>query len=330
MSKDSEERASFNYDTSECLITVFTATYNRATTLPRVYESLRAQTVRNFEWLIVDDGSTDQTSHLVHEWIQTADFPIRCIRQVNQGKHIASNRGALEAKGELFLSLDSDDGCVATALETFERIWKSIPEDIRQDFSAVTALCQDQYGNVVGEKFPRDVLDSDSLELRYRFKVKGEKWGFQRTDIMRKFLFPQLPAETFVPENVVWDAIARHYKTRFVNVPLRIYWIRCERDNDAGARSLQPRAHARGHAYAHRWVLNNNLDWFRYAPWQLFRSGVHYVRFSFHAVVSVQQQYQDLTSELARTIWAVSLPVGWLMYSRDRLRSTADPVFADS
>lgn len=312
-----------NCDSGALLFTVFTPTYNRAKTLPRVYDSLRSQTVRNFEWLIVDDGSTDGTIDLILAWSRVADFPIRYIRQTNQGKHAASNRGVTEARGELFLTLDSDDGCVATALATFAEMWHGIPEDARTHFSAVTALCQDQHGNIVGEKFPQDILDSDSLELRYKFKVKGEKWGFQRTDVMREFPFPELPGERFIPEDVVWNAIARIYKTRFVNVPLRIYWIRSEQDDDAGAPSTDLRTHARGHAYAHQCTLNNNLDWFQSAPARFFRSGVHYARFSFHDNVGMLGQYRHLTNPLAKMIWAASLPVGLLVYLRDVSSMTA-------
>ena len=92
--------------------TVFTPTCNRCATLPRVYASLAAQTFRDFEWLIVDDGSTDCTAALVDKWTAQADFPIRYLRQENRGKHIASNRAVREARGELFLVLDSDDACV--------------------------------------------------------------------------------------------------------------------------------------------------------------------------------------------------------------------------
>jgi hypothetical protein len=223
----------------------------------------------------------------------------------------------------LLLTLDSDDGCVDTALEQFAALWQSIPKDSRHQFSAVTALCQDQYGNIVGEKFPKDILDSDSLELRYRYKIKGDKWGFQRTDVMRMFPFPEFQGEKFVPENVVWGAIARHYKTRFVNVPLLINWKRPVQHDDAGARSGAPWTHARGHAYAHQYILNNNLDWFQSAPASFFRSGVHFVRFSLHDNVGILGQYQHLVNPLAKMIWAASFPVGLLVYLRDVSSMTA-------
>jgi glycosyltransferase involved in cell wall biosynthesis len=104
------ENSTNNPTRSEYLFTVFTPSYNRARTLPRVYESLQRQTLRNFEWLVMDDGSTDDTRQLVTRWQAESNFPIRYIFQENQGKPAAFNHGVQEARGKLFLTLDSDDG----------------------------------------------------------------------------------------------------------------------------------------------------------------------------------------------------------------------------
>src|SRR5581483_7740515 len=136
--------------------TVFTATYNRAYTLPRVYHSLCSQTFRDFEWLIVDDGSTDNTPELISQWQNAGNLPIRYLRQENRGRHVAFNRGVREAQGALFLNCDSDDACVPHALERFMYHWENIPLTERDGFSAVTALCMDTDGKIMGDKFPRD------------------------------------------------------------------------------------------------------------------------------------------------------------------------------
>ena len=96
---------------------MFTATYNRAHTLHRVFDSLRAETVRGFEWLVVDDGSTDGTKALIAQWAAAADFPIRYFKQDRSGKHAAHNRAVAEACGQFFLPLDSDDAYPPRALE---------------------------------------------------------------------------------------------------------------------------------------------------------------------------------------------------------------------
>jgi glycosyltransferase involved in cell wall biosynthesis len=290
--------------------TVFTPTYNRASTMHRVYESLQKQTFRSFEWLIVDDGSTDDTEGLVSAWQKTAAFPIRYVTQPNQGKHIAFNRGVAEARGELFLTLDSDDACVPSALERFNSYWDTIPEGEKDRYSAVTCLCVDENGRLVGDRFPRDVTDSDSLEIRYRYHVRGEKWGFHRTAVLRQYPFPNKPH--YIPESLVWTRIARRYKTRFVNEPLRVYF------NDQPSLSTEKAWRmARGVRLLHLTALNEEVDYFRYAPVQFLRSAVHYVRFSRHAGVGLREQFADLNNALARALWVLALPLGLAVYLRD-------------
>lgn len=307
--------------------TVFTPTFNRAHTLGRVYESLRSQSFRDFEWLIVDDGSADDTERLVQAWIAEAPFPIRYLRQANQGKHIAVNRGALEAQGELFLLLDSDDACVPQALERFDHHWSAIPTDQRRGFSAVTALCIDQHGHLVGDEFPARVVDSDSLEMRYRYRIQGEKWGFHRTEVIRQFPYPVIDGERFVVEDVVWAAIARRYRTRFVNERLRIYHRDESGDSDQLTADPRVSRFAGGLAHWHAGILTSDIGWIRHAPSAFLRSAVHYSRFSFHRNVGLRDQGSRIGSWLGRALWALSLPAGYLAYRRDRRReSAASPV----
>jgi hypothetical protein len=222
----------------------------------------------------------------------------------------------------LFLPLDSDDGCVPHALERFREHWESIPAEQLPRFTGVTALCEDQHGNLVGSRFPAPVVDSNSLEIHYRFHVRGEKWGFHRTDVLRDFPFPD-PGATYVPESVVWGKIARRYATRFVNDVLRIYYI--------GAPSLmsgQPGRHAVGGRLQHLGVLNEHLDYFRHAPLQLFASAAHYARFSFHLGTPIAAQFADIETARGRLLWSLAIPVGWMVYRRDvrrRARLTPSP-----
>lgn len=303
------------------VFTVFTPTYNRAGTLPRVYESLKAQTFHDFEWLIVDDGSIDNTCEIVGRWQAEADFPIRYIYQVNQGKPTAFNRGVQEAAGQLFLTLDSDDSCLPQALERLRYYWDSIPENEKPQFSAVTALCKNQHGEIEGDKFARDVLDSDSVEMFMKYRPRGEKWGFQRTDVLRQYPFPVTPGANFVPESVVWLALSRRYKTRFVNEALRIYHIR------DGAQDHLSSLNAKvlwGRAFFYRQVLNDFVDWALKAPISFLRCAVNFSRYSFGLGKGPLSQFRELNNARARALLGGSLPVGYLMYLRDRkaLRSS--------
>ena len=297
--------------------TVFTPTRDRAHTLHRVYDSLCAQTFRDFEWLIVDNGSTDGTADLVEGWQRVAEFPIRHLVQENAGVHVSWNRAVAEARGELLLFMRSADTCVAEAMERFDAIWRSIPDEDRAGFSGVTVNCVDQHGRLNGTEFPRPVLDSNSSEIRFRYKVKGEKWGFQRIDIMRQHPMPVIEGYLgYMPEAIVWRAIGRKYKTRFVNERLRGYW----QDQPTSISGSRIQSRALGGVLESESLLNDDIRWLRYDPIGFLRKAAKYSRCSFHVGRPIGTQVRQLNSITARVLWAVTLPVGWICYVVDRRR----------
>lgn len=298
--------------------TVFTPTYNRAYTLHRVYESLKVQTFRSFEWLVIDEGSKDNTREMVAQWQRKADFPIRYFCQ-RGGQHVAHNLALREARGEFFLQFDSDDECVPQALERFKYHWDSIPEDQRGQFAGVAALSLDQYGKLHGDKFPSDVVDSSWLEvIEFKYKIRGSKWLLLRTDILRQFPFPVIEGyRGYVPHGIVYDAIGQRFKTRFVNEPLHKYWLHEIGRSDEVSSPHPPSKHAAGLALWHQFVLNRNISWFRYAPRVFVRAAVHYARFSWHAGKGALAQFDELDNALARVLWATMLPIGFMLYWKD-------------
>jgi glycosyltransferase involved in cell wall biosynthesis len=300
------------------MFTVLTATFNRAHTLPRVWESLRAQTFPSFEWVVVDDGSTDGTADLVRGWAAEAPFPVVYVHQENQGKHVAVNRGVEASSGEMIAVLDSDDACVPTALERFAFHWRSIPEDRRAAFYAVVCHCADPEGRRVGDPFPADVVDARGLDARYLWGVRGEKWGMVRSDLLRAMPFPERPLRTYLPESLVWDRLGQRYLARFVNEALRVYhW-------EPGEGSLgtpgNPARHAWGSMLQHRLVLDEHLEYFRVAPLAILTAAVHYVRFSRHAGVPAREQRRALTHRGAKALWWGAAPAGWAAWAIDRSR----------
>jgi len=296
--------------------TVFTATHDRAHLLQRVFDSLERQRYRDFERLIVDDGSTDGTDSMVRDWGSRADFPVRYVRQPHSGKHVAFNRGVREAKGRLFLSWDSDDGAVPEALERFKVHWESIPADRRARFSAVTALCMDEHGRPVGDRFPRDITDSEPLELYFRYRTRGEKWGFQRTDVLLEFPFPEPPGVSFVSESIVWFAIARRFKTRYVNEYLRIY---CSSGPTEPRLSTLTVSTAQGRLVVHRAVIEEYLDYASIAPLLVLKSLVNYSRYSFIAGTGVPGQLVGVSTAGRKVLVLSAVPLGFAFYVRDRL-----------
>jgi glycosyltransferase involved in cell wall biosynthesis len=204
------------------LFTVFTPTYNRSALLARAYESLCKQTLKDFEWLVVDDGSTDETPDLLKQWHAEGRIEIRFFRQSNKGKHVAFNRAVALAAGEFFLPLDSDDICMENALERLYAHWLSIAPERREQFSGVTCLCRTPEGEIIGAPFPADRLESNPIVMLRRRALIGDKWGFHRTSVLREFPFPEIAGERFMPEGLVWYRIAARYNMLYVNEPLRI------------------------------------------------------------------------------------------------------------
>ena len=201
------------------MITVFTPAYNRAYILPALYDSLKRQTVKNFEWLVVDDGSSDETSALFAAWQGEENaFPIVYVRQENGGKHRAINRGVQLARGELFLIVDSDDHLVDTAVETVLKWANTLPKG--EKWGGVAGLRIRADGSPIGTSFRGEFADATSLE-RDKLHIEGDKAEVFYTEILRKFPFPEFEGEKFVTESAVWYAIAAEgYRLRWFNEPV--------------------------------------------------------------------------------------------------------------
>lgn len=298
------------------LFTVYTPTYNRAHTLHRVFESLQAQTLRDFEWLVVDDGSTDNTAELMRRFGAEATFPVRYLQEPHRGAHHVHNVSLRESQGEFWVKLDSDDACVPQALAQLLHHWENIPADQRHAFSGVTGLCKDQSGYLVGLEFPQNPLDCTAAELEYLHKVHGEKWGFLRLDVVRRFPYPEDVSGNFIPESYIWCQVSREYKTRHINEPLRVYWM------DApslvhGTTRRDPRTNAAGHRLMFKMVLDLESGWFFNAPFRLLRAAVQYGRFAFLSGRSVTRQPQELNTSGGRALWLAALPVAAALWLRD-------------
>lgn len=302
------------------LFTVFTPTYNRAHTLHRVYDSLCAQTLRDFEWIVVDDGSTDGSADLIAEWAKIADFPIRYFTQEHAGKHFAHNLAVREARGQFFMVFDSDDACVPHALERIAYHWNTIPDVDRHAFFAVNGLCCDQHGAIVGDAFPRSPFDSNLREKRYVFRVRGEKWGAVATDVLRRFPFPEIKLTHFVPEGAVWLEIAKTYKIRYVNEVFRIYFVG---DDETGATLTEEkmrRENAPGRLYYYVWLLNNDLEYFFRSPLPFLKAALMLPIAGWYSQQTIGRILTALEPFPAKALFLLGLPVAALLYAIDQIR----------
>ncbi|MCI6672317.1 MAG: glycosyltransferase family 2 protein [Prevotella sp.] len=198
-------------------ITVFTPSYNRANLLPRLFESLKNQTFKNFEWLIVDDGSTDDTEEVINLFKKNnTDFPIIYFKKENGGKHTAINRGVKEARGELFFIADSDDRLPYNALELVLQEFSKVKSDVT--IGGIAGLDMDSHTReIIGGGIRFSQMQCNAMEIRYKYGIKGDLKEVFRTSALREFPFPEIEGERFCPEQLIWFRIAQKYKLHYFN-----------------------------------------------------------------------------------------------------------------
>lgn len=200
-------------------LTIFTPAYNRAHTLARTYRSLCKQTCKDFEWLIIDDGSTDNTSEIVSKWISEANFTIKYIYQENQGMHGAHNTAYKNIETELNTCIDSDDYMPLDAVENIITFWK---ENRNSKYAGFIGLDQREDGTIIGSSFPAKMKETTLMDF-YAKGGTGDKKLVYRTDVIK--LYPEYPifeGERYVGLAYKYMLIDKDYKLLTLNKPLVI------------------------------------------------------------------------------------------------------------
>lgn len=273
-------------------LTVFTPTYNRAYTLPKLYDSLIGQTEIDFEWLIIDDGSTDTTQELIESFIQDQKIAVRYYKQKNGGKHRAINKGVKLAKGELFFIVDSDDFLVDNALELIVNIYKEVEKD--KSIAGVCGLKVYPDMTPLGGEPNFDIIDANAVDIRFKYRVKEDLAEAFKTEILRKYPFPDFKGEKFCPESLVWNRIAQNYKLRYTN---RVIYI-CEfLDDGLTKASIKNRINSPKYAtkhYSEQYSYNIPIK-------DKIKTGINYWRFAFYR--------EDSLINLIKEIGWMSVPV---------------------
>lgn len=198
------------------MITVLTPTFNRGGVLRSLWESLQKQTVKDFEWLVVDDGSTDGTKNLITQLQEKSDFPIRYIYKSNGGKHTALNVGIQTICSELTYIVDSDDCVTDDAVESILKIHKRYRS--QNNICGYAFLRAFPDGKVNGKKFDVDEKIGSYIDVR----VNGDDTGADKAEVfkthcLKEFPFPEYPNEKFLGEDLVWVRMARKYEMVHIN-----------------------------------------------------------------------------------------------------------------
>ena len=199
-------------------LTVLTPTYNRGSFLHILYESLCKQTCKVFQWLIIDDGSTDETKQVVDSFTNQG-FEIDYYRKQNGGKHTALNYAHPYIKGELVCIVDSDDWLLPEAVDR-------ILESKKQYFTVervklLTFLRGKSPKESVCRTFPEMPEISNHIDFRVNGKRSGDCCEVISTDVLKEFPFPEHPGEKFLGEGYLWNNAGFKYDT--VYIPEIIY-----------------------------------------------------------------------------------------------------------
>lgn len=199
------------------MITLFTPTYNRAHLLSRLYNSILMQDVIDVEWLIVDDGSIDDTEALIENFKKESIINIRYYKKSNGGKHTAINFGLQYAKGELFFIIDSDDVLAENALKNIKIHYQSIKNN--NNICGIVGLSQyiDKQ-EIVGDYFLRDDWEVSFADIYLKYHLKGDKSVAFKTEVLRKYPFPEKQGIRFVFEAVVWHEMSKKYNVLALNM----------------------------------------------------------------------------------------------------------------
>jgi len=196
-------------------LTIFTPTYNRAYILPQLYESLVAQTSKDFVWLIVDDGSTDHTKEIVSQWQQDGKIIIAYYYQTNGGKQRAMNFGFEKASTELFNCVDSDDYMTRTAIEDIIDFWNKHKSD---DIAGIISLRgKSESKPLTNSYLPKNQKSIHFFELYEKYGFKGDTNLTYRTDILKEYPYHVFSGEKFIGESVQYLQIDDYYRMLLMN-----------------------------------------------------------------------------------------------------------------
>jgi len=298
--------------------TVFTPTYNRAYTLQRVFDSLMDQTIDHcdFEWILINDGSTDESDALVATFFSRADFEIRYIKHENRGKNYCHNEAVTMAKGELFLILDSDDAVTPECMEVFWSYWIKIPQDNKQEMYGVSCLCKDGYTNkLIGEKVEEGLIE-DAFVWKHKNRIYFETWGALNTLLFKRYLFPEVDEITFIPEAYVWDRVAKGRRVYSTNEILRIVF----HQDDGFSKYITESyiKHSKGRYLYHRMVLNDLfLDLLKANPIRLLKDFIQFGRMGFHSNYSLKKMMKDINSSYKIIFFSFIILLSVLCYKKD-------------
>ena len=248
-------------------LTVITTTYNRAYCLPQVYDSLCRQRSNDFVWMIIDDGSTDNTKDLVSSWKKDGIIDITYISKQNGGMHTARNLAYENVETEINVIIDSDDWMTDDAVERIISFWSQNKSD---RYYGIVAYNISKEGKLIGTQFPKGIKSCTLSELVNKYHNKGDKKIVLRSDLSKKYPFPVFPGEKFYPASYKYKMLDLHYK--LLLMPENVCVVDYNPDSMTYTKYIQYRSCCCGFAH-----YRNEIMRISKSPKEIFREAVHYV-----------------------------------------------------
>ncbi|MGL5244952.1 MAG: glycosyltransferase family 2 protein [Sarcina sp.] len=283
------------------LLTVFTPAYNRGYTIHKCYESLKRQTSKDFIWLVIDDGSTDNTKELIHQWMQEENqFKIQYIYQKNQGMHGAHNTAYENIETELNVCIDSDDYMPDDAVENIKSFWE---KNKSEDLAGIIALDAYENGEVIGAKFPHNLKRTTLFEINNIHKIPGDKKLIYRSELTKNFKYPLFEGERYVGLAYKYYKIDEKYELATMNEKVCIV----EYLEDGSSRNMirQYRKNPKGFAFYRVENMKNPRASMKFK----LKECIHYVASSL-----ISKNKRFLKEVPCKMLTILAMPLGWLLY----------------
>ena len=283
-------------------LTVFTPTYNRAYILNQCYESLVRQTSKDFIWLIIDDGSTDDTRKLVEEWMKKDNsFEIRYYYKQNGGMHTGHNAAYELIDTELNVCIDSDDYMPNDAVEKIINFWEN--NEIDKDIAGFIGLDAYGDGSIIGDSFPETLRKTTLFEINNKYKIQGDKKIVYRSEVSKKYPYPLYKDEKYVGLAYKYYKIDEDYKLLTMNEVLCI--VEYMEDGSSLNMFSQYLKNPKGFAFYRIENMKNSRATFSFK----FKENIHYVSSSL-----ISKNKTFIKESPCKGLTILSLPFGYLLY----------------
>ena len=296
-------------------ITIITPTYNRAKTLPKVFESLLNQSFKDFLWIILDDGSTDNTHEVVQNFqLLNPFFEIIYKKDKNRHKFLTVLEGVKMVKTPYFMVIDSDDIYPENSLEILISEVEKI--DNQDSYISVMGLSADENGHIVGDQYPKNGFDGSILEMRYKYKVRGDKFGIFITQTYQREIagkdYSQYEGKGYIPQSVIFnDYDAKGVKTRFINKVVRFY-LKDEDDTASVSNTRWSGKNLFGLAEGHLSFLNAYGNQLFSYPKALIRNVIGYQIYALKSGRKTSTILTEIKNPLIKILGFFALPFSFI------------------